>query len=336
MRTSAIAVTLVVVIILGLTVFLAYQRSSINVSPTPYYPVSVIDGLGRNVTIASFPSRIVSLAPSDTQILVALGLGKDIVGVDYYSYQLLQELNMTSVLPPNVTVLPPNVTYPSLNAEAIEVLNPSLVVGDAGIDGGYLSQFQSANLNVIFTRGDLDTNFSGIYQDIYLLGKVFHVEPQAQELVQWMESKVSKYSSNSYVPVAYVICWTPQNDFYTVSKGSFINGIIQSAGGDNLYANLSNPYPEVSGETILAYRPPIIIANCVYNVSYTQNIINSYVTYPHKLYVVGCPLPVSLLNEPGPLSVYGLAMMRAMLNGTAPTFVTDSFLQRLNVTLPVF
>jgi len=115
----------------------------------------------ENVTIASFPSRIVSLAPSDTQILVALGLGKDIVGVDYYSYQLLQELNMTSVLPPNVTVLPPNVTYPSLNAEAIEVLNPSLVVGDAGIDGGYLSQFQSANLNVIFTRGDLDTNFSG-------------------------------------------------------------------------------------------------------------------------------------------------------------------------------
>lgn len=221
MRTSTLAVTLVVVVVLGVTAYFAYERSpSVTVKQGPYYPISVVDGLGRNVTISSFPSRIVSLAPSDTQILVALGLGKDLVAVDYYSYQLLQELNMTSVLPSNVTVLPPNVTYPTLNSEAIKVLEPSLVVADAGIDGQYLQQFQQAGLNVVFTRGDLDTNFTGIYQDVELLGKVFDMQSQARQLVKWMESKVFLYNSTPTVPVAYVICWTPQDDFYTISRGS--------------------------------------------------------------------------------------------------------------------
>ena len=79
--------------------------------------------------------RIVSLAPSDTQILISLGLGKYIVGTDYYSYQLLQSLNLTKDIPSNITVFsqisPPNIS-------GLLLLHPTVIVIEKGLIGSYI------------------------------------------------------------------------------------------------------------------------------------------------------------------------------------------------------
>ncbi|TRM84937.1 ABC transporter substrate-binding protein, partial [Sulfolobus sp. E3] len=99
-KLNLIAVVLGLIIIVGIisAIFFYYGRNSNN---------------SITSTEVNQKLRIVSLAPSDTQILISLGLGKYIVGIDYYSYQLLKYLNMTSLLPKNVTVFsqitPPNV-----------------------------------------------------------------------------------------------------------------------------------------------------------------------------------------------------------------------------------
>ncbi|WP_054845148.1 hypothetical protein [Sulfuracidifex tepidarius] len=102
----------------------AFELSSSHVeigskSQGSYYPLTVVDGLGQTITVSSYPSRIVSVAPSDTQILVSLGLGKNIVGVDFYSAELLEELNESSQIQ-NAHVI--TGVYP-LNVTGIVVLN---------------------------------------------------------------------------------------------------------------------------------------------------------------------------------------------------------------------
>jgi iron complex transport system substrate-binding protein len=62
-----------------------YKRIVLSTSPVSYYSISVKDATGQNVTFYSQPTRIVSLAPSVTQNLIALGLSRYIIGVDYYS-----------------------------------------------------------------------------------------------------------------------------------------------------------------------------------------------------------------------------------------------------------
>jgi len=100
-----------------------------------YYPITVVDALNRTLQIAAEPARVVSLAPSITQMLVALGLCSRIVGLDQFSYQLLKELNYTSCLPADAEVVEINAMSPTgFNGDAIILLKPDLVLADSGFE----------------------------------------------------------------------------------------------------------------------------------------------------------------------------------------------------------
>ncbi|BCU66776.1 ABC transporter substrate-binding protein [Sulfolobales archaeon HS-7] len=341
MKSTVVIGIALAVIIIAASIFAGYYFTShTHLSKSVnYYPLTVVDGLGNNVTIPAYPTRVISLAPSVTQILIALNLTKDLVAIDYYSYQLLEQVNETSLLPSNVTILPANVTYPTLDAALLEKYHPSLIIADAGIEGGYYKDFVEAGLPVLYLHGSLDNNFSEIFSDIELVGKVFNKEHQAQLLINWMESKISAFSTHGNVKVAYVLCWEPGNTFYTVSGNSFISVIISDAGGVNVYQNVTTAYPVESGATLLSLQPGVIIAQDFSNVTGVVNTIEGFLgnSYQYKIYVMSEGLPASLLNEPGPLSVYAIAMIRGILNGTFPRYVNTSYVRtHENVTLPVF
>ena len=133
-RTILLAAVVAIIVVIGVVAVLVYRNETVVQKSTgsTYYPVTVRDASGRNVTLYTSPSRIVSLAPSDTQVLVSLGLGKELVGVDYYSYLLLKYLNATSDLPQNVTVFSPSI---SPNISGIVALRPSVVVDELGLIG---------------------------------------------------------------------------------------------------------------------------------------------------------------------------------------------------------
>ncbi|MBP1357849.1 MAG: ABC transporter substrate-binding protein, partial [Sulfolobus sp.] len=124
--------------------------------------------------------RIISLAPSDTQTLISLGLGKYIVGVDTYSYQLLKELNMTNELPENVTVF--SQIYPP-NISGLLLLHPSVVIVEYGLEAPYISEMQKAGLNVLITNSDYAYSFSQIEQNIMNIATYFNETTSGQELV---------------------------------------------------------------------------------------------------------------------------------------------------------
>ncbi len=337
---TAIQVAIIVVIIIiaavgSVVAYLEFKKPSSVQSP-----VTVTDGLGRVVIVPANPNRIVSIAPSVTQILVGIGLGKQLIGVDYWSYSLLQYLNETIVLPENVTII--NSIYPP-NVTGIVLLKPQIVVADAGLEGEYLQQFQSAGLNVLFLKGDLDYNFTQIENDVLLAGKAFNHLQQAEQLISWMNTMLSKFNStNRNITIAYIGWINPDGSFYTAGGNVFINAIIQEAGGINVFQQLSG-YPLVSPSQLIVKNPDIIIVVAMYNYTYTLQMLNSIPgiqnTTAYKeghIYILSDGLPEYLLQEPGPLAVYAVGMLDYIINGNAPHYINTSWVKNtLNVTLPI-
>jgi len=277
--------------------------------------------------------RIVVLAPSDTQILVSLGLGKYIVGMDRYSYELLKYLNMTNLIPNNVTVF--NQIYPP-NISGILLLHPTVVIVEKGLTGSYLQQLEEAGLNVLVTNNDYATSFPQIENTILQIGKYFNLTQNAEQLINWMNERISEFSSPGNVSVAYLLWVYPNLNFYTVGGNVFINSIITLAGGVNVFSNYSG-YPKLTPSNLILSKPSIIIAQEEYNLTYTNYLISQYhYINESKVYILG-NFATSLLNEPGPLSVYSIRMINMITKGETPKYISDSWLMaNLNVTLPVF
>lgn len=285
--------------------------------------------------------RIVSLAPSDTQILIALGLGKDIVGVDEYSYQLLKELNLTYLLPSNVTLL--GQIYPP-NISGILLLKPTAVVVEEGLTGSYVDQMKQVGLNVIVTNNDYATSFPQIESSIYNLGQYFNRTQQALELIAWMNNMVSNFSSPkaNATNVTYLIWVNNDYTFYTAGGNVFINSIIQSAGGYNVFSSYSG-YPKLTPSQLLLARPQVIIASEMFNSTFTLQTIEGFpdgsqipAIKDGRVYVLG-NLAVSLMNEPGPLSVYAVKLVNLILEGNAPHVINSTWvMENVKPELPVF
>lgn len=335
-----VAVVVVVAAVAASAAYYYYRGGSASTTTQSYYPVTLTDASGRNVTIPSQPTRIVSLAPSITQVLIGLGLGKQLVGVDYYSYQLLELLNATGYLPSNVTVFPPS---EQPNVSGIVGLRPSIVLDEIGLIGQYSSQLSQAGLLTFYTNADFAANYTEIERWITTLGKVFDRNAQAQELVDWMNQKISQYRVAGTTSVAYLLWINPDYTFYTAGSGTFINAIIGLAGGVNVFANESQ-YPQLSPSRLVLANPQVIFSQEVFNLSYTQHLIDtmpgisSVSAYQNgHVYVISQELPAYLVNEPGPLSVYAIAMVKAIVEGVAPSYITTEWVvSEFNVTLPVF
>ena len=290
--------------------------------------------------------RIVSITPSDTQILIALGLGKYVVGVDKYSYQLLEEYNMTYLLPHNVTILgsirPPNIT-------GILLLKPTVVVAEKGLVGPYVDDMKNAGLNVLLTENDYAPNFTAIEKGIIELGQYFNRTKQAEELVAWMNQMISNFSSpqRNVTTVAYLLAIYNDYSFYTVGGNVFPNDIIRLAGGVNVFANYTK-YPKLQAESLLIAKPQVIIA---YNTQKAPLNSPEYTLQALKSFPEGSEIPAlrdgnyyvldhaaaSLLNQPGPLAVFGIKLVSMIINGQAPHVINATWVKaNLHPTIPVF
>jgi iron complex transport system substrate-binding protein len=279
--------------------------------------------------------RIVSLAPSDTQVLISLGLGKDIVGLDPYSYQLLKDLNMTSYLPSNITIIQ---TYPEIDIEEIVKLEPTVVVLEWGLYASYIPKMQSLGLNLLITNSDYAYGITQIEYNIMQIASYFNLTSEGEELIEWMQSHLHEYVGE--VRIAYLDWICPNGDFYTAGGNVFINDIIVTAGGINVFGNLAN-YPLLSPSNLLVSNASVLIVQEMYNYTYTMNLVKQYYSnvpavQEGNVYVLS-GLAVDLIDEPSVLSVYAVNLFHDIATGKAPHYIDSSWvLENLNVSLPVF
>jgi iron complex transport system substrate-binding protein len=212
--------------------------------------MAITDQMGRTVTLAtSKPQRIISLAPSNTEILFALGLGDRIVGVtDYCNY------------PPEAKTIPSIGAYDIPNIEEIIAREPDLVLATEAQSVNIYQQLESRGITVIAIS---PTTMDEVLASITLVGKATGAEKEASSLVKNMQKRIKAVTDKtskldeSQKPRVFYIFW--HDPIWTAGAGTFADALIQMAGGINIAREL-NGFAEISLEVVITANPQVIIA----------------------------------------------------------------------------
>ena len=208
-------------------------------------PFSIVDDYGRAVTLNGVPERIVSVAPTPTEILFAIGAGGQVIGVDDYSDFPAAAANLAKVG-----------AFP-LNVESIVALEPDLIVSSDLVPRGQLDQLEAQGIPyVIFADRTLEDVFKTIRLAGVITGHVSEADALAQSLSNRVEAVTNKtLAAGVPAPDVYVEYYP----MWTYGPGSFGDDLIKLAGGRNIAENTSSEYPEVTSEFVIAKDPQIIV-----------------------------------------------------------------------------
>jgi iron complex transport system substrate-binding protein len=197
------------------------------------------------------PERIVSTSPSITEILFALGLGPHVVGVSNYCEY-----------PTQVKDLPKVGTYLHPDAERIARLKPDLVIVHK-LPNDLTNRLASLHIaSAEVDRGGLTDAYSEIRQ----VGEATGAKEQAEKLIATMHARLDQIHAQTEGKkkpnVIFIIGRDPGtlSNLIVVGRDSFLNELIQVAGGTNVVAEQSSQqYPHISLETILRNQPDVLI-----------------------------------------------------------------------------
>lgn len=220
--------------------------ASLVSSDLAFGQISLRDDLGRSVTLPSPAQCIVSLAPSITETLFAIGAGDQVCGVtDQCTFPpaTRQKSHVGGMTNPSV--------------EAIIGLHPDLIV--MSMEGNTRPDFDrltSLGVTVFVTN---PRSLQGIRQSIEALGVLTgHAEIAAKinAAISAREDSVSRWSAGVRRRVLLLISIDP---LIAVGKHTFIDDLLRRAGGDNVAATAPGNYPALSREAVLSANPAVII-----------------------------------------------------------------------------
>ncbi len=246
-----IATIIIIVSIVSATfIYFNYNNSSQSNNQNS---VTVVDDEGYATTFSSIPQRIISLAPSNTQILFAIGLDDKVVGItdyDHYPYNFtawIEAGNITSIG-----------GFSTPNKETIASLKPDLILATPINDPDVVTLRDLGYKVLVLNPNDVD----GVLGDISMVGKAAGVDQDAAVLVDSLSSQIDAIeakiaSADLPKPKVYYEVWTPP--LMSAGNGSFINDVISKAGGVNIFGGETQQYPAVSSETVVQSDPDVIM-----------------------------------------------------------------------------
>lgn len=266
------AVGILVIIIVATAMFSVWWTSRPSVTP-----VSVVDDIGRTVIVEKPPRRIVSVAPSVTEILFALGLHPyKVVGVTYgcdYPPEALKIENISEMRPgleSGPGPAPGDEPFGRIYTEKIVELRPDLVIMERSYDDWQLTWFhriEEAGLNVVVLWAK---SFEDVLRDITLIGEVTWSQEKALKLVSTLRQrvnavldKVSGLAEEEKPRVFASAYYDGKHNPWTFGYGyhkpiHFVDEIIKKAGGINV-AGSKEGFFDMPLETVIEINPQIIL-----------------------------------------------------------------------------
>lgn len=211
------------------------------------FPVTVKAGNGE-VTLKSYPARIVSLSPTTTEDLYAVGAGSQVVAVD-------QDSDYPAGVPKtSLSGLTPNI-------EAIAKYSPSLVVSSQD-SGGLVAGMTKLGIPVLIEPAA--ASIAAAYAQIEQVGQATGHAAKAATVVTGMQQQIAadvKQAGASHQDLTYY--WElSANPFYSAASSTFIGQVVGLFGLKNIADKASKPadggYPELSQEYIVTAKPQLI------------------------------------------------------------------------------
>ncbi|MEK4520411.1 ABC transporter substrate-binding protein [Psychrobacillus sp. FSL W7-1457] len=214
---------------------------------------SVTDDRGKEIIFEEVPETIVSLQPSNTEILFALGVGEKIVGVtDYDNYPVeAQDIERIS-------------DSMSFNAERILEINPDVVIAYTTGSEEELKVLENAGLNVFVIQSAL--SFEDVYGDVAQLASVMGIEEKGTDLVNSIRDTIKGVQDkvavvNEKKEVYFEI--SPSPEIFTTGKDTFQQEVLNNASVNNIFADQEG-WIKLSEEDVIKRNPPIILTTVNY------------------------------------------------------------------------
>jgi iron complex transport system substrate-binding protein len=211
--------------------------------------VEITDQMGRAVKLDKAPQRIISLAPSNTEILFALGLADRLIAVtDYCNY------------PPQAKEKPSIGGFSTPNIEKVVSLSPDLILAASIHQKQIIPQLEAKGMTVFALA---PRTLNEVLEAITLVGKIARHEKEASRLVTGMRSKIKAITdktgnlTEAQKPRVLYVTW--HDPLMTAGSGTLHDELIRTAGGVNVASKLSG-YASISLETVIEANPQVIIA----------------------------------------------------------------------------
>ncbi len=266
----------------------------------PTYPRTLTDDAGRSVTLPADPQRIVSLAPSNTEIACILDACDQLVGVtDFDNY------------PAEVTTKPKVVINAGVDVEKVVAADPDLVLAA----GNELTPTSVINQLVLLGYPVLvlyPKDLHGVYADIELVGRALHVEEKASAVVAGLSSReeiVAATVAGADQPRTFYEVGVYQGLIYTAGADSFLESLIATAGGEPVTGDRLSTAIQLE-ELVTADPQLILLGDAAYDPSITPASVASRAGWSGIAAVrsgrIVVMLDDQLITRPGPRIIDGL------------------------------
>lgn len=275
--------------------------------PVSVFPLSLTDDAGNLVVIDQVPEKVVSLAPSHTETLYALGLGDSVVGVtEYCNY------------PPEAAEKTKVGGYSNIDLEQVVGLDPDLVIASTLHVAEIVPGLKERGLTVFVCEPQ---TLQGVLESTLTIGHIMGKDDAAKALVSQMEQRILAVQDTIKDAPKPRVFWELGPELYTAGPGSFVNDLIISAGGENVASDADSQWPQLSLEAIVLKDPEVVVL-ADHNYGETSELLKQRPGWLGISAVKeGRVLEITdddIVSRPGPRIVDGLELL-------AKTFHPDKF-----------
>ncbi len=276
---------------------------------TPSGPINLTDGLDRAVSLEQPAQKIVTLAPSNTEILFAIGAGEQVVGRDELSDFPAQVLTIGSV----------GGSMGQYSTEAILALQPDLVLATELNAPELVKTLEDLGLTVYYLNNP--TTLEEMYQNLETVAQLAGRQTEAEVLIRSLKTRVAVVDekiaqANSRPAVFYELDSTDPAKPWTAGPGSFIDLLLERAGGENIGSQLDSEWAQISLEQLVVLDPELILlGDAMWGV--TAQDLKSRPGWESLSAVKNdeiYPFDDNLVSRPGPRMVDGLEQLARLLH----------------------
>ena len=255
MNTKYVIATIIIIALIATAAFIYvyYQGQTSDSGIGALH--NLVDDTGYVTSMDAFPNKIISLAPSTTEIVFALGLDEKVVAVsnycDYpYNFSAwIAAGNMTSIG-----------DFSDPNMEVIASLDPDLILATAGVQGETVGTLRDLGYKVLVLN---PANINGVLQNIKLVGNATGKTTEATALIASITSRidavVNKVASATSTPKVYYEVWYDPTSLWTAGSKAWQNELIEKAGGVNIFDDQELDYFQSSAEAVIERNPDVIL-----------------------------------------------------------------------------
>jgi iron complex transport system substrate-binding protein len=246
------AVVIIAVIATAAFIYVYYQGQTAEQLEALH---NLVDDTGYPTSLDAVPNKIISMAPSTTEIVFALGLNEKVVGVDSYSdypYDF------------SAWVAAGNMTYvgdfSGPNMEVIASLDPDLILATGGVQAETVVSLRDLGYKVLVLN---PTSIDGIMKNIELVGNATGKTAEAEALINDITSRinavVNKVANAELKPKVYYETWYDPTSLWSAGAKAWQNELIEKAGGVNIFSDQQLDYFQSSAEAVIERNPDIIL-----------------------------------------------------------------------------